>query len=172
MRLFLLLLCLPFAVTAYAEDRIIGDWVVSVDGGIYETYTGNESGSTLGLLCTETNCSFYLRAGITCESEGSYLALINSKNGASSQQLSCAPLTLNGRTEYVILIGDIESFATTVLNSSTIGIAIPMASGQFKVSRFSLRGATKALEAVVNLRKASTSAPSPSKKQGFRDTRL
>lgn len=171
MRIFLLLLCLPYA-TAFAANRVIGDWVVSADSGLYETYTGNESGSTLGLLCTDTSCSFYLRAGITCESGASYLALINSENGASAQQLSCAPLTLNGRTEYVILIGDIESFATTVLSASTVGIAIPMASGQFKVSRFSLRGASKALEAVVNLRKAGAASPPPTKKQGLRDTTL
>lgn len=172
MRLFVLLLCLPYAVTAFAANRAFGDWIVSADSGIYETYTGNESGSTLGLLCTDTSCSFYLRAGITCESGASYLALINSENGASAQQLSCAPLTLNGKTEYVILVGDIESFATTVLSASTVGVAIPMASGQFKVSRFSLRGAAKALEAVVNLRKAGTSSPPPSKKQGLRDTTL
>jgi hypothetical protein len=145
--------------------------VVSAENGIYETYTVNESGSTLGLLCTNTDCSFYLRAGITCESGGSYLALINSESGALSHELSCVPLTLSGRTEYVILIGNIESFASTVMRSTTIGFAIPMASGQFKVSRFSLRGSTKALETVVNLRKAGASVPSP-KRQGIRDTTL
>lgn len=168
--LLLLLLCLPYAVASYAANRVFGDWVVSAEAGIYETYTANDSGSTLGLLCTDTDCSFYLRAGITCENGGTYLALINSESGASSHQLSCAPLPLNGRTEYVIMIGDIESFATTVLRSTTIGFAIPMANGQFKVSRFSLRGSAKALEEVVNLQKAGTY--SPSKTQGIRDTTL
>jgi len=170
MRLFLLLLCLSQPITTYAANRVIGDWLISAENGIYETYTANESGSTLGLLCTDSDCSFYLRAGITCESGGTYLALINSESGAASHELSCAPLTLNNKTEYVLLIGDIKPFAEVVMSSTTIGFAIPMANGQFKVSRFSLRGANKALEAVVDLRKAGTTPPQ--RKQGIRDTTL
>jgi hypothetical protein len=170
MRVFLLLLFLPCSVTSYAANRVFGDWLVSVENGVYETYIANESGSTLGLLCTESDCSFYLRADITCESGGTYLALINSESGAASHELSCAPLTINNNTEYVLLIGDLKPFAEVVISSTTIGFAIPMANGQFKVSRFSLRGANKALEAVVDLREARSSPPQ--KKQGIRDTTL
>jgi hypothetical protein len=170
MRLFLLLLCLTYSVASHAANRVFGDWLVSVENGVYETYTANESGSTLGLLCTESDCSFYLRAGITCERGGTYLALINSESGAASHELSCVPLTIKNIPEYVLLIGDLKPFAEVVLSSTTIGFAIPMASGQFKVSRFSLRGANKALETVVYLRKAGTTPPQ--KKQGIRDTTL
>lgn len=170
MRAFVLLLFLPYSVTSYAANRVFGDWLVSVENGVYETYTANESGSTLGLLCTESDCYFYLRADITCESGGTYLALINSESGAASHKLSCAPLTINNNIEYVLLIGDLEPFAEVIISSTTIGFAIPMANGQFKVSRFSLRGANKALEVVVDLRKARSSPPQ--KKQGIRDTTI
>lgn len=52
MRVFVILLFLPYSVTSYAANRVFGDWLVSVENGVYETYTANESGSTLGLLCT------------------------------------------------------------------------------------------------------------------------
>lgn len=162
---------ISFSIDISAADRQIGDWIVSDRNGFYETYTGNESGSTLGLLCTSERCDFYFRSSTKCESDGTYLVLINSENGASSQRLTCVPLTIEGKKEFVMLIGDIESFASTVLNSSTVGIAIPMASGQFKVSRFSLRGASKALEVVVELRKKGASAK-PSNRQGLSDSTL
>lgn len=173
MRCLFLVMCLMHAATVGAANRYFGDWVVSVDGGFYETYTANDSGSTLGLLCSVDVCSFYLRTGMSCEAGGSYTVLINSELGASTQKISCFPMTMKGSQEYALLIGDIESFTNIVLGSSTVGIAVPMSNGQFKVSRFSLRGAGQALDAIVKARKTgANSTPSQPRRQGIHDLTL
>jgi hypothetical protein len=166
----LLLLCAVFS-RAYAENRTIGDWSVSSEDGYYQAWTANDSGSTFGVLCGADDCKFYLQLGISsCDKDASYKTLINSDGGASVFNLSCSPLIIEGHKEYVLLIEEnLNSLSDPFLKTSTIGFAIPMASGQFKVSRFSMRGFPKAAELMGNLRLKDESEK---KSQGIRDTNL
>jgi hypothetical protein len=169
----LLILC-SLASHAYAESRTFGDWVVSPSGGIYEAFTANDSGSTFGVICGADDCKFYLRLGISsCDKDASYKTLINSDSGASVFNLSCSPLTIEGRKEYVLLIEEsLKSLSDPLLKTTTIGFAIPMAGGQFKVSRFSMRGFPKAMELIGNLRTKDESEKKSQGSQGIRDTNL
>lgn len=157
---------LVLANTATAADRVIGDWAVDSANGLYEAYTSNSSGSLLGLVCTDAVCKFYLLAEVACEDGHDYLALINTEKGAVSRQLGCMTMTLSGKPQKVILMGDPDWFAQTIRSASTIGIAVPMANGDFQVFRFSLRGSAAALDAAFALRDRAA------RRQPFRDSTL
>jgi hypothetical protein len=51
---------------------------------------------------------------------------------------------------YYNAISDTADLHTAIISSTTLGIAIPMESGQFKVVRFSLNGANTAIRAAAN----------------------
>lgn len=167
----LLILCFP-ASHSYAENRTIDDWVVfPPDGGLYEATTTNDSGSQFGVLCGAADCKFYLRLGLSsCDKDASYKTLINSDNGAYVFNLSCTPLSIGGRMEYVLLIEEtLKSLSDPLLKTTIIGFAIPMAGGQFKVSRFSMHGFPKAMELIGNLR---TKDAAEKKSKGIGDINL
>ena len=175
MRFFIrVVLILTFTLSAaYAtQEQTVGDWIISPGNGLYEAYTANESGSTLGVICTVDDCSFYLRAGTSCEKDASYTTLINSDSGAAVYDLKCTPLTINGQLEYVMLIGDLKSFGNVLLNSSTVGFAMPLQSGQFKVSRFSLSGFPNAIKIIGDLRKKGHARPRNAGNTDIRDSTL
>jgi hypothetical protein len=80
-------------------------------------------------------------------------------------ELETACLKVGGITRYAFK--DFDDFSTTARASKAIGIAFPLKSGRFQVSRFSMGGAVAAmdfmLEAMMKAR---------SKVQGTKDQRL
>lgn len=92
-----------------------------------------------------------------------YAVLINSIRGASHQTVTCKEF--NKSNFYVI--DNFDLIDKSIVGGQTIGIAFPMADGTFKVSRFSLSGASQAVQGMVARLKAVRQPPS-----AIRDTRM
>lgn len=154
---------LCFCGGAHVEAQQIGDWTVDIGtGGYTEAFTGNESGSTFGLICIGGSCSFYLDTNTRCNEGATIPILTNSDSGATYVNSVCIHLSQRQQIRYVSKIQD-SDVVTAISSGRVIGFAIPLASGEFLVVRFSLYGAVKATErAVAGLRS----------RPGVRDTGL
>lgn len=127
-----------------------GDWVADVNGDYRESFTSNDSGSSIGVLCggnTEA-CIAYLRSNTVCAEGAKQVALVNLQSGAFPIEMICAKIEIDSQSEFVSFLGDYGTMRGAMLRNNDIGIALPMQDGQFKVLRFSLRGASQAIEAV------------------------
>jgi hypothetical protein len=137
-----------FCSSAIADEQHVGDWIVDFGGTYTEAFTANQSGSTFGLFCMSGSCTFYLDTNTRCSEGGSIPMLINSDSGATYVLSSCFHLTQGQRVRYVNSIRD-RDVVTAISSGGVIGFAIPLASGEFKVVRFSLNGATSATQRAV-----------------------
>jgi hypothetical protein len=87
-------------------------------------------------------CSIALRSTIKCEDKAKYPMLVNSDSGSFAIEGTC---TLNKGNYEHILTPYIQIRDVLVKGEGIFGIAIPMASGEFKAIRFKLRGASEAM---------------------------
>lgn len=152
----LLMICVPFS-SANAQSKY-ANWTVNDEKDYSEAFTGNDSGSVFGVLCG-TVCTSYVDLQTVCEQDHRYTAMINSKAGAFSIELTCYELD----KRYILLFDDDISGA--IKSGGEIGFAIPLESGRFSVSRFSLEGAITAIG--ISAQKAVNRAQS-----GLRDFSL
>jgi hypothetical protein len=148
--LWILLCAFP---SASAADLRFGDWVAHVTGNEREAFTNNESGSALGVLCSveSQHCLAYLRANTTCSEGNKQVALVNTDSGAFPIDMLCSKIRGQSGPEFVNLLGSYDDMRDVILKHNSIGIALPMTGGQFKVVRFSLIGSNQAIEAVEHL---------------------
>lgn len=140
----------PLAVAAPAQP--VGDWYYSLSGDISEAYTVSDSGAVLGLICfrSANTCSFYIRSSSTCESGQSSAILENTPSGSANLSGTCRPLTTDSGPIYAIVLSPMKSVASSLdTDGQVIGFAEPMASGQFRVYRFSTTGASSAIGDVI-----------------------
>lgn len=129
-----------------------GDWKSSTTNTVSEAFTGNDSGSVFGFICINNEaCGFYLNTGTACEEDAEYPVLINGLGGSLYMPTNCTVLEDdNGKVRHFLMIDDEAGLLTkTVQDSGQIGFAIPLTSGRFAVSRFSLRGSTAAMKRVL-----------------------
>lgn len=125
-----------------------GDWTWSTDDP--ETYwaiSSNEANNVIGQFCYlgQNSCVYFVNLNTDCEQGAKYPAMLNSEKGSASVMLTCSHKTAD-QAHWVFIIhpfDDVDNFVRTSVN---LGIAVPMASGQFKVSRFSLRGSVNAID--------------------------
>lgn len=127
-----------------------GDWAVTTAGkAAYMATTFNSAGAGFGTICDETGCQAFFDTQIGCEEGANYPALINAPAAAYPVVLSCQKvgtlslysLPLEGAIADAMSVGGV------------LGVAFPMASGEFKVSRFSLTGAARASARAAQLGK-------------------
>jgi hypothetical protein len=71
-----------------------------------------------------------------------YPVLVNSEHSALSMNTICS--VNDGRSE--LILTEFDLIHEIIKKSGIIGIAVPMASGHFKVVRFSLNGSIKAMD--------------------------
>ena len=150
---------LAFCGNAAAQSY--GDWSVgaSDDGAIVTAETRNESGASFGLLCFTGNgdCMWSLDTQPDCEHGALYPIMANTESGAYSLAMRCA----KSGTAKRLVFTDFAPLEEIVTNSQgRVGFAIPMKDGQFRVVRFSMRGAhlasKQASDITANVHKAST----------------
>jgi hypothetical protein len=112
--------------------------------------TSNDSGSTLGVYCLGAkNCDAYLRTSTTCEEGAKYPVLVNSDSGANNFVVTCKNLASTGEKQnFVFVFDQFDTLINLMLKDRALGVAFPLASGQFKVARFSLDGSNESLAAV------------------------
>ncbi len=152
------------ARAAPVPEKTFGDWTVAAmaDGSGAYAATMNDSKGLLGLYCYKEsgNCIWLLANDIQCQDERRYPVLANSDSGALSTVIVC--MKLGDRPRYAF--ADFDEIEGAILKSEWLGIAFPLASGRFTVSRYSLQGAK---EAVALLRKVMGAVIERS--QGTRD---
>lgn len=158
----LAMMCLAGSV--WAEKQPIADWVLNVQPGFSEAYTGNDSGSTFGFLCSTDSCSAYLDTKDRCDEGANIPMLINAESGSAYVLAKCTHFPQAGSVRYISVIED-KQIATAISSGAAIGFAIPMLGGEFKVVRFSLDGALRATDLAVSAAKAS-------KAKRFEDVKL
>lgn len=145
--------------TAVAGAQSIGPWYVGdMEDGSYAA-TFNDSDAIFGKYCyrSENTCIWLLAGTITCNAGEEYPVLINSPNGAATLRVACKPI--KGKPRYIFLDPDLMDQA--VEKDGQLGVAFPMQSGQFQVTRFNINRATSALASLA-LRMRSAQRPAPS----------
>jgi len=141
-----LIAALLLSSNAGAEEMQFGDWfVVRADNGDMVAATQQDNFSkALVYRCFKAlnKCAHVLIADIVCEDGHTYPVLVNSEHSALSMNTLCS--VNDGRSE--LILTEFDLIHKIIKKSSIIGIAVPMASGKFKVVRFSLSGSSKAME--------------------------
>ena len=143
-------LAAAFPFVTHAQKTRYADWQADLLGSstLTEAFTVNESGSTFGFICSASvnRCMYYVSAHTTCDPGSKSAILINTDAGALQSTITCTKL---GDT-YYSTIENSNDLSNGISTSSTLGIALPMKSGQFKVVRFSLIGANSAIQAAAS----------------------
>lgn len=139
--------------SAFADTTRYGEWLLDRGPDYREAYTGNASGSAVGVWCGEEiqSCFFYIRSNTTCEEGATGITLVNAETGAFSVELLCTKVEMNGKLEYFNLLSNFDGMKKALEENTFIGFSIPMASGEFKVVRFGLRGSSQAIKAAQTL---------------------
>lgn len=141
---------IPFSLMSPAlagEPYFVGDWQVKVNTqntNITAT-TINDSGNEFGRVCYFENreCGWAMLSKTPCKKDVETPVLVNSDSGAWQLTVKC---TLSARTGYVLSFTSQDEFSRISQNDLYVGIAFPLESGKFLVTRFSLNGADQAIK--------------------------
>jgi hypothetical protein len=130
---------------ASAQTKTFRDWsvVMSDDKHDLIAATSTDGDKYFAYRCFGQldRCAHSFNLDIECEDGKAYPVLVNASSAAASISCTCSQ---NG--EVYELIPEFEEIHSLVLKSTGyIGFAVPMASGQFKVVRFSLAGIRDAM---------------------------
>lgn len=150
-----------------AQDRRFGAWSVGLitgGGGVYAGTT-NDSNGIFGEFCFKDSatCYWLLANDIDCNEGNKYPVLVNSDAGAQSLEVYCFKIDKSSRFAF----SDFKAVEQVVTQSKRFSIAFPMKGGQFQVSRFSLDGATDAIEVMEKVAAAMKTS-----RESTRDQRL
>lgn len=143
-----------FSLSAQCQNQtkeIHGYWFSQFSLDASEAATVNDDGTTFGLLCRAETCQFYLRGSTKCQEGGIYPFLLNSDVGSTSVSTQCQEFN-NGKSTHtdVVWFKETTKLATYLSKGDVFGFAIPLDSGEFKVARFRLKGATEAIGRATN----------------------
>lgn len=131
---------------ASAQERKVGAWSVGVMKGNAGAFaaTVNDSGGKLGQYCypEHDTCVWILVSDLACETGSTYPVMVNTDAGAAVLEILC--LNVEGKQRYAFT--DFDAIDGIVRKARTVGLALPTGNGLFRVSRFSLIGATRAVE--------------------------
>lgn len=121
----------------------------------------NDSGGILGKYCYRAadSCMWLLAVDVSCDDGAEYPILVNSEVGAAYLRLLCKPI--EGKNRYIFM--DYDTMDKAVLGGKQVGIAFPMQSGRFQVSRFNVNQAAEALATLGNRVRATARQKSDTK---------
>jgi hypothetical protein len=125
--------------SAPPADLRYGNWLVRDSGDYIGAWTNNASGSAFGVLCGRT-CVLYVNMQKTCEPGVSYPAMLNSPKGAMHINWRCHLI----EDRHIYIVDATQEYFDILEGGGEIGFALPLANGQFAVSRFSLTGGYQA----------------------------
>ncbi|MFD2176100.1 hypothetical protein [Veronia pacifica] len=151
MKVVLFIACfflIPFTVIAGEEYH--QDWMVDTNGNDYfYAATINNNDQIFGKYCyfSSENCLYLIGVDITCEAGSEYPALVNAESAAMHVTLYCGDKFMD---QNVLVIEPYEDIDLAIKQGEQLGIAVPMESGQFQVSRFSLDGAIIAIDRMMD----------------------
>ncbi|MGB4294144.1 MAG: hypothetical protein WBJ16_00725 [Smithellaceae bacterium] len=169
--LSIIVIILSVHYTVQAES--FGEWFTGItDSGelIYAT-TINDSGNLLGQYCAPStgNCVWLLGMSTACKEDDQYPVLANSDVGAVHITVRCDAKLDKGLYRYVFT--DFDIMNNIVTKGLRVGFAVPLQADQFRVVRFDLNGARRA---ITLMRAAAEEAhqKASSKTSGTKDQNL
>ena len=149
----LLSLAVLLAAAAFpvlADERMEhAEWVSEFHEGTGEASTKDASMARFGMLCSEESCRYYYENGINCEPGNTYPIVIATSAGSIAVETVCAPLSSTEGEITRYWFADLPQFNDALMQSDAVGIAFPLASGQFKISQFLMNGFGEAVERVA-----------------------
>ncbi len=173
-RKFFMLFGLLMAIVSLetsAQTKQFGSWHTGLTTGSEGFFAAafNESNGVIGQYCFtgSANCVWILLNAVQCSEDKIYPVLVNADAGSSHAEIYCMPME-DGSPRYIFK--DFDLIDDLIRRSSSIGIAFPMQNGSFKVSRFSIQGASRALDYMRGF--AVRSAASTKQITGTKDIRM
>uniref|UniRef100_UPI003B968446 hypothetical protein n=2 Tax=Photobacterium leiognathi TaxID=553611 RepID=UPI003B968446 len=134
-----------FPLCVNAAEKIHKDWIIGTEGDeYYYSATVNKSDHIFGKYCyfESENCIYLTAVDITCTKGNKYPVLVNTDTGAFHVSLMCGDSN-------VLIFDEFDSINEAATKGKQLGISIPMESGLFKVTRFSLSGSTYSIETMT-----------------------
>ena len=153
MRRYLLAIALLLNLVgvAIADDREQHeDWSSQFLEGMGEASTHENGTSVFGMLCATDSCRYYFANGIDCEAGMNYPLMLSTAAGALSVDAICEPMSTANGDVMLYWFNESSTLNDAFAASPEIGIAFPMSGGQFKLSKFSMKGYEAAIERMVN----------------------
>lgn len=143
------LLGFVLACMSLAARAQLGDWVLVTKIAGMPIVSTSSGTSELGVFCLQgESCHPYLFIDGLCGGEALRIpVLVNANNGAVPLVASCRNL----KNSWFLVLEDYDDMKMVLEAGGDAGFAIPLASGQFRVIRFSMRGASRALQEVQRL---------------------
>lgn len=152
-RIALIMFFLLFSSISEASTGTSGDWHWDTSAGVQSaSVAAKGTGELFGVWCYEEQgaCHFQMAPDFECEEGITVPVLINSDAGANYMSVTCMTTTKpNGSTFYFVRFDDFNQILSFVIKGSWFGMAFPLQSGLFKVSRFSLNGSNAALRKIT-----------------------
>jgi len=132
-------LTLALAVSLAHADQFGNWWVERLAGQqAYAAFTSNDSGGVLGKTCDiGDQCRWVITLNVNCDRDAFYPPLANAEGGSMPLRLQCSP---NETTPGRFIVTDYETMEGLVAKGAQLGLAFPMNSGEFRVSRWSING--------------------------------
>lgn len=144
-----------------APQETYGDWkAFRLDTGAYMATVQNDAGSVLATLCTGSTCHVVVNPHISCDPGSKYPALVNAPSSAFAVTFLCEKL--GDLLVYSVPLDTVMSDAMSI--GGVLGVAMPMASGEFKAARFSLTGSARATARIQQLATDTTPASTEKRK--------
>ncbi len=133
-----------------ADERMDhAEWVSEFYQGTGEASTKEDGMSRFGLSCNEDSCRFYYENGIQCDPGSNYPIVISTSAGSMAVETICAPAATTDGEVMRYWFAELSHFNDALMQSDTIGVAFPLANGQFKISQFLMNGYGEATERVA-----------------------
>jgi len=123
-----------------------GRWIARDVGSFTVASTTNDSQSAYGVMCGQ-ECVWFVNMQTDCTQSHKYPAMINSPSGSLPITLTCYHL---GDLRVLTYAFDEDSLGV-LEKEGEVGFAIPLESGRFGVSRFSLGGSVAAISKAVDV---------------------
>lgn len=148
-----MLLCAP--MVAGAETVKSGDWSIDHGEGYSEASTFSDGGTRLGYNCNADTkaCVFYVNLGSTCEENSKVPGLLNTEGEALAVTFVCVKLG----NSYFTVFEQPDEIERIFRSKTRVGVVIPLVDGQFRVARYSLVGASSAIDEARKLKGSSAS---------------
>lgn len=132
-----------------AQKYTLGQWEVNKDLANIQlaiTRTGDYQALVFCVI-SANGCEAAVNLGVQCDEGEKYPLLINSSVGAFHMNGTCEKFG----TSKVLTLDNFDSAVSAFESGGDVGFVAPMASGQFRVVRFSTAGGAAAIKAARSL---------------------
>jgi len=136
---------------AAADDREQhGDWSSQFLEDMGEASTHENGTSVFGMLCASDSCRYYFANGMDCQPGMNYPLMLTTAAGALSVDAICEPMNTANGDLTLYWFNESATLNEAFAGSVEVGFAFPLSNGEFRLSKFSMKGYADAIERMVN----------------------